>query len=144
MARGAPPSDLPGVVTWILAVLALFVVQTLLPATMRYLLAGPGIGARLRLALGPRDAQPPLSPTGSRAERALANLHEALPVFLAVALLHVALRTATASASHGAAWFLVARVLYVPAYLSGVPGLRSALWVASWVGLAMMLLALRG
>lgn len=131
-------------VTWILAVLALFVTQTLLPPTIRYLLAGPGVGDRLRIALGPRDVQPSLSPVGARAERALANLHEALPVFLTLALLHVALRTATASASYGAACFLAARVLYVPAYLSGVPGLRSALWVASWVGLAMMLLALRG
>ena len=30
-------------------------------------------------------------------------------------------------------------VLYVPAYLTGVPGVRSAVWVGSWVGLAMML-----
>ncbi len=128
---------------WILAVLALFVAQTLLPASFRYLFAGPGVGERLRIALGPRDVQPPISHLGSRAERALGNLHEALPVFLTVALLHVAGRTPSASASVGAAWFLVARVLYVPAYLSGVPGLRSALWVASWVGLAMMLVALR-
>jgi uncharacterized MAPEG superfamily protein len=143
MARAAAPSDAPRVTPWILAVLALLVAQTLLAPTIRYLLAGPGLGERLRLALGPRDVQPSLSPVGARAERALANLHEALPVFLTVALLHVALRTASPSASHGAAGFLVARVLYVPAYLSGVPGLRSALWVASWIGLATMLLALR-
>ena len=143
MARGAPLADAPWVTRWILACLALFVAQTLLAPTIRYLLAGPGVGDRLRVALGPRDVQPPLSPIGSRAERALANLQEALPVFLTVALLHVALRTPAASAVDGAACFVVARLLYVPAYLSGVPGLRSLLWVASWVGLGMMLVALR-
>jgi hypothetical protein len=35
----------------ILCVLGLFVLQTLLPAAIRYLLAGPGTGARLELAL---------------------------------------------------------------------------------------------
>jgi uncharacterized MAPEG superfamily protein len=73
----------------ILAVLALFVLQTLLPASFRYLLAGPGTARRLKIALGPRDTQPPMPPMGARAERALANLHEALPVFLTLALLHV-------------------------------------------------------
>ncbi|TAK30185.1 MAG: hypothetical protein EPO40_08725 [Myxococcaceae bacterium] len=143
MVPASAPSDAPRVTHWILAVLALHVAQTLLAPTIRYLLAGPGVVERLRLALGPRDVQPPLSAVGARAARALANLHEALPVFLTVALLHVAQRTASPSASHGAACFLVARVLYVPAYLSGVPGLRSLLWVASWIALASMLLALR-
>jgi hypothetical protein len=89
------------VITVIFAVLGLYVAQTLLPPTIRYLLAGPGTFARLRVALGPRDDPPPLPVLGGRAER----------------------------------------VLYVPAYLSGVPGLRSAVWVASWVGLCLMLAA---
>lgn len=64
-------------------------------------------------------------------------------VFLTVALRHLFQATPDAAAVHGAAVFLVARVLYVPAYLSGVPGLRSASWVVSWIGLALMLAALR-
>jgi uncharacterized MAPEG superfamily protein len=131
------------VIPWILAVLGLFVVQALLPAMIRYWLPIPGLGARVRAALGPRDEQPPLSPLGGRAQRALANMQEALPVFLTLALLHVMQRTPGHVAENGAAVFFVARTAYVPAYLSGIPGVRSAVWTASWVGLGMMIAALR-
>lgn len=126
----------------ILAVLGLFVAQTMLSPTIRYLLAGEGTVGRVISALGPRDEAPPLSPLGARAGRALANLQEALPVFLTVALLHVAHGSGEGTATLGAWWFLAARVLYVPAYLSGVPGLRSAMWMASWLGLGAMLASL--
>ncbi len=131
-------------IVWILAALAVFVVQTMMPVAIRYLLAGPGTLARLRLALGPRDEQPPLSPTGQRAARALANMHEAMPVFLALALLHVIRATDGSLARSGAALFVVARVVYVPAYLSGWPGVRSSIWVVSWLGLGAMIVPLVG
>jgi uncharacterized MAPEG superfamily protein len=130
------------VTTAILTVLALFVVQTLLPATFRYLLAGPGTGARLRIALGSRDEQPPLSTLGARAERALNNLYEALPVFMAIALLLVVRGVDEGLAIQGAWVFLISRALYVPAYLAGMFAVRSAVWVVSWVGLVMMIVAL--
>lgn len=125
-------------VTVILSVLGLFVLQTLLPASFRYLLASPGVGSRLKIALGPRDTQPPLSAAGARAERALANMHEALPVFLALALLHVLRGPGGEFAIQGAWIFFAARVLYVPAYLAGIFGWRSAVWMVSWIGLGMM------
>jgi uncharacterized MAPEG superfamily protein len=131
------------VIPWILAALGLFVVQTLLPSTFRFLLAKGAAGARLRTALGPRDEQPPLSPLGGRAQRAVANMQEALPVFLTLALLHVLQRSAGDLPKNGAAIFVIARAVYVPAYLSGIPGLRSAVWMASWVGLGMMIASLR-
>ena len=132
----------PIVTTVILGVLLLFVLQTLLPATIRYLLAGPGVGARLKIALGPRDSQPPLSIIGARAERALTNMYEALPVFLALALLLVVRGVNDGLAIQGAWLFLAARVLYVPAYLAGISGVRSVIWVASFAGLVMMAFAL--
>jgi uncharacterized MAPEG superfamily protein len=122
----------------ILLVLALFVVQTLLPNRFRERPAS-GEGSRLAEALGPRDDQPPLTRIGGRAERALANMHEALPVFLALALLNLFLGTG-AMATNGATVFLVARVLYVPAYLAGVVGVRTLIWIVSVVGLVMMLI----
>lgn len=130
------------VITAILGVLALFVVQTLLPATYRYLLAGPGTGARLKIALGPRDAQPALSTAGARAERALNNMYEALPVFMTVGLLLVFRGINDGAAIQGAWIFLISRILYVPAYLAGMFGVRSAIWVVSWAGLVMMIIAL--
>ena len=126
----------------ILCVLGLFVLQTLLPAIYRYLLAGPGAAARLMIALGPRDAPPPLSAVGGRAERALTNLHEALPVFLTLALLLLLRDAVTELALRGAWIFFLARALYVPAYLGGIFAVRSAVWVVSWVGLGMMIAAL--
>jgi uncharacterized MAPEG superfamily protein len=122
----------------ILLVLALFVVQTLLPNRFRDRPAS-GSGARLAEALGPRDDQPPLTRIGGRAERALANMHEALPVFLTLALLNLFLGTG-ALATTGATLFFVARLLYVPAYLAGVTGIRTLIWIAGVVGLVMMLI----
>jgi uncharacterized MAPEG superfamily protein len=65
-------------------------------------------------------------------------MQEALPVFLALALLNVFLGTG-ALATTGATVFLIARVLYVPAYLAGITGVRTLIWAASVVGLVMML-----
>jgi uncharacterized MAPEG superfamily protein len=131
------------VIPWILVVLALFVVQTWLPGTIRYLLSGRGVGPRLRIALGSRDEQPPLSRLGGRAQRALDNMHEAMPVFLALAILHVFRRTPGELATTGSAVFSIARTAYVPAYISGIPGLRSAVWAVSCIGLGLMVVALR-
>jgi uncharacterized MAPEG superfamily protein len=122
----------------ILLVLALFVLQTLLPNRFRDRPAAGG-GSMLAAALGPRDDQPPLTRIGGRAERALANMHEALPVFLTLALLNLILSTGD-MATTGATVFLVARVLYVPAYLAGIVGVRTLIWIASVVGLVMMLI----
>jgi uncharacterized MAPEG superfamily protein len=122
----------------ILLVLALFVIQTLLPNRFRERGAA-GAGSLATEALGPRDDLPPLTRIGGRAERALANMQEALPVFLALALLNLILGTG-ALATTGATVFLVARVLYVPAYLAGIMGVRTLIWIASLVGLILMLI----
>ena len=125
----------------ILLVLALFVLQTLLPASFRYL-RGPDVGQKLAKALGPRDDPPPQSVAGGRAERALANLQEAIPVFLGLGLLDLIVVPDAPLATTGATVFLIARVLYVPAYLAGIMGLRTLIWMASLVGLVLMLLPL--
>jgi uncharacterized MAPEG superfamily protein len=124
----------------VLLVLALFVIQTMLPN--RFLEPAPA-GAPGSLAespLGPRDHPRPFTVMGARAARALANMQEALPVFLALALLNLILGTAAAMAITGAWVFFIARLLYVPAYLSGIPVLRTLIWVGGWVGLVMLLI----
>lgn len=121
--------------SWILAALALFVLQTLLAPSLRYL--GAGWREQLWIALGPRDREPDMPVLGARAARALNNLSEAMPVFVTLALLHVTRGPAPLAVS-GAALFVAARIVYVPAYLSGVPGLRSTAWVISWIGLSAM------
>ena len=69
-------------------------------------------------------------------------MYEALPVFMTIALLLVFRGVNDGLAMHGAWIFLVSRIFYVPAYLAGIFGVRSAIWVVSWVGLVMMIIAL--
>lgn len=123
----------------ILLVLAVFVLQTYLPN--RFRVRGAGDPPDLIASLGPRDHLPPLSVVGQRATRAVANMQEALPVFLALALMNLMLGPG-ADAVLGAWIFLAARVVYVPLYLGGVPYWRSVVWAVGWVGLIMMLIPL--
>ena len=125
----------------VLLVLALFVIQTLLPGRFREPKAD-GTQGKLMENLGNRDTQRPLTVIGQRASRALANMHEALPVFLALALLNMIAGTAGASAVTGATVFLIARILYVGVYIAGIAVVRTLLWGVSWVGLIMMLIPL--
>lgn len=120
------------------SVLALFVAQTLMPACFRYLRPGGSWLDKIQNALGPRDHPPATNAWGERSARALTNMHEALPVFLALSLLHLAWNTESELALRGAWIFFGARLFYVPAYLSGVPGLRSACWSIGLLGMAMM------
>jgi uncharacterized MAPEG superfamily protein len=125
----------------ILLVLALFVVQTMLPGRFREPSPEGGKG-KLVENLGNRDHQRPLTVVGRRAERALDNMHEALPVFLALALLNMIVGTAAGMAVTGATVFLIARIVYVAIYVAGVPVVRTLVWGVSWVGLVMMLVPL--
>jgi len=122
----------------ILLVLALFVLQTILPGRFREP-AVDGARGRLKENLGNRDHMRPLTVVGERAARALENMHEALPVFLALALLNMIVGTAAGMAVTGATIFLIARIVYVGIYMAGVAMVRTLTWVVSWVGLAMMI-----
>jgi uncharacterized MAPEG superfamily protein len=122
----------------ILLVLALFVLQTLLPGRFREPFPEGGKG-KLMENLGNRDHVRPLTVVGERATRALANMHEALPVFLGLALLNMIVGTAAGLAVTGATLFLIARVVYVAIYVAGVPVLRTLVWAVGWVGLALMI-----
>jgi uncharacterized MAPEG superfamily protein len=44
--------------------------------------------------------------------------------------------------THAALAFLIARILYVPAYVSGIPMLRSIVWLAGVASLVLMALPL--
>ena len=90
--------------------------------------------------MGPRDeAGAPLDPLAGRAERALANFKETWPIFIALALgLAVSGRVGGIGTIGAGIWF-AARIVYVPLYLLGVPGWRTACWMVSMVGLLLML-----
>jgi uncharacterized MAPEG superfamily protein len=125
----------------VLLVLALFVMQTLLPGRFREP-APDGIKGIVAENLGNRDHMRPLTVAGQRAARALANMQEALPVFLALALMNMIVTPAAGLAVTGATVFLIARAVYVAFYVAGLAVVRTLVWVVGWVGLAMMIVPL--
>lgn len=92
---------------------------------------------------GPRDEEKSLSGIPGRLQRALNNHFEGLLLF-AIAVVVVTLGNAASDLTASCAWtYLVARVLYVPAYASGVHLLRSLIWaVGFFATLTMLVVAL--
>ncbi len=92
---------------------------------------------------GPRDGNAkPLGPIAGRASRALRNFQETYPAFIALALaLTVSGRTGGLGEVGTWTW-LVARIVYLPLYLLGIPYLRSLCWTVSILGLILMLVRL--
>ena len=89
---------------------------------------------------GARDeAMPRLAPIPARLERARDNFLETLPVAI-IALLGVVLagRTSSTTALGGWIW-LGSRALYLPLYWAGVPKVRTLAFLASVIGLIMVL-----
>jgi uncharacterized MAPEG superfamily protein len=114
----------------------LFIVHVLAQST----LAGGEFGQPY--LLGARDEQRQVNGlTARRAERALKNFVENYGAFIAADL---ALIATGQTGGWGAAIWIVARIIYLPIYLSGVPVARTLCWVASIVGLLMMLARLAG
>lgn len=92
----------------------------------------------VRWALGPQDEQPDTGIMAGRAKRALQNFLETYPAFVALALLIVATGQSTSLTAAGAALWFWGRVAYLPAYLSGIPVVRSLTWFVAVIGLLMM------
>ena len=110
----------------------LLLAQVLLPAVSTYDL-GPYL-------LGPRDDNRQSGNVmAGRLKRALENLLETYPAFVALALALAVTGKTGGIAATGAWVWLIARVVYVPLYAFGVPVVRTLAWVVSVVGLLMML-----
>ena len=89
--------------------------------------------------VGARDLAAGESPLSARAKRATQNLLE-------TALIYVCLAVATELTGHSSAlteWgtivYLTGRTIYLPAYLSGAPWVRTIIWNISTAALAVML-----
>ncbi len=122
---------------WLLAGLGLYLFQIYLPTTL--FLPAEGVMNHL----GGRDALPEPSKWVGRSRRALANMQENLPIFATLGLLCMVVPGADSElAVQGAAVFVIARILYVPAYLLALTGVRSAFYLVALGGLGAMLVAL--
>jgi uncharacterized MAPEG superfamily protein len=90
----------------------------------------------------PRDSQPAAkSVAHGRATRALANFVENYGAFVAMDL---ALIATGHTGGWGAVVWLVARIVYLPLYLVGIPVVRTLCWTVSIIGLLMMLARVAG
>ncbi|MBN2631311.1 MAG: MAPEG family protein [Rhodobacteraceae bacterium] len=92
---------------------------------------------------GPRDRAPerPLSTMAGRLQRALNNHFEGLILFT-LAVVVVTLGQQSTALTQGAAWvYLIARVLYVPAYAFGLRPWRSVIWGVGFLATLIMIIA---
>lgn len=88
---------------------------------------------------GPRDMPVDRSALSGRARRAFVNFLETAPAFISLALVAELAGLTNALITGGIYIYLGARALYLPAYLSGLPYLRSAVWLIATSGLAALL-----
>ena len=93
---------------------------------------------------GPRDGEaPPPGRLAGRLMRAQANLFETLPIFAAAVIMaHVAGKDGGPLTLWGTHLYLAGRLIYLPLYAFGVPYLRTLVWLGSFVGLLMIIVAL--
>ena len=113
------------------AILAL--VQIYLAAMPRMLSSGTDWAA------GARDAPPaPVPVWAQRADRAARNMLETFPIFAALAVGVVAAGVSDGVSAMGSVIYLVARVLYVPAYIFPIYMVRSLIYFAAIIGILMV------
>lgn len=108
-----------------------------------FLQAGTGRDRGFSWLLGPRDEpRQTKSVTSKRLGRALENLLETYPAFVALALALVVTGRTGGIGATGAWLYLCSRVAYVALYALGIPMVRSLAWGASILGLVLMLVRL--
>jgi len=121
-----------------LQLLALSCILVVAQITLAAQLANRQYG--LRWAASPRDQpMPPLGVLAGRAQRALANLLETYPLFVAAVLAAAVVRRLDVWSLVGAHLYVWGRVIYLGLYLSGVPLIRSVFWNTALVGILMVL-----
>ncbi|MEM0987142.1 MAG: MAPEG family protein [Pseudomonadota bacterium] len=90
--------------------------------------------------VGPRDTLPPPNAAVGRCKRATQNMLESMAMFAPLVIVAVETDRSNATTEFAAGLFFFARVLYAPSYWFGIPWLRSLVWFAGIVGIAMVLL----
>jgi len=89
--------------------------------------------------MGARDeALPPPDPVAGRLVRAQANFFETFPIAAASVLMLAVSGLGSATTATGAWLWLGCRIIYLPLYAAGVPMLRTIIFLASIVGIGMM------
>ena len=90
--------------------------------------------------VGPRDEARRPGVCAARLERALRNFLESFPLFAAMVLLVAVTGRSGLLTQAGAVLFLGGRTAYVPAYLSGIPHVRTICWQVATFGLVLLVI----
>lgn len=90
--------------------------------------------------MGARDEElPPPRPIVGRMMRAQTNFFETFPIAVAAILADAAANLFDRGTQIGALVWIGARVIYLPLYAFGIPVVRTIVWMASLVGIVMLL-----
>lgn len=92
----------------------------------------------VEFANGSRDNEPPSNVWTMRSEKALRNLLETYPVFVALALAIELGGHSDALTQWGVHLYFWSRWVYLPLYVFGVKQIRSLVWLVSALGLTLM------
>ena len=87
---------------------------------------------------GVRDEPREVTGLSGRFVRAHRNLLEIFPQFVAALFLVHAAHAAGLLSVLGAWQFVIARLVYVPAYAFAPPGVRPICWVVAWAGILLI------
>lgn len=88
--------------------------------------------------LGARDEKRTVQGIAGRLERALHNSIHAMVLFAPAVLLIVVTESSTNQSMLACQAFLIARVIYLPAYAFGITGLRSLAWTVGFFCTALL------
>jgi len=115
-------------------------VWTVLLTFVQMLVAVMGATSQVGLPTlaGNREGLAPCTGWAGRAVRAHHNMLENLVLFAALVLVAVAAGRTNGTTLLGAQLFFWARLVYALVYLAGIPWLRTAVWLVSVVGLALI------
>ena len=135
MVKGPVPIE----IVLLACAVALVLVQIVMQASAGVLANG------IAYAMGAQDeGRVPSNVYAGRITRALRNMLETFPLFAACALGVVLTGHTSATTALGAQLYIWARLIYVPAYVFGIPYVRTAVWGVSVVGIVMTLIPLLG
>jgi len=91
---------------------------------------------------GARDVTPPLEgKLAGRLDRAFANFRETFPFFAIAVIICALLDRHNARTEWGTQLYFWGRIVYLPLYAMGVPALRTLVWLASTLGILLVLSA---
>ncbi|HEX5935866.1 MAG TPA: MAPEG family protein [Pseudorhizobium sp.] len=127
--------------TYLLTLLCLSVVLLLVHILLQGNLATKERGAAWNA--GPRDGgSEPKGVMAGRSARASRNYQETYPAFIGLLLALTFTGDTSGFGLIGATVWLVARIVYIPLYLAGIPYIRSLVWLISIIGLLVMMFGL--